>query len=389
MQKFEKTIFVTGGCGFIGSHLVRHLCTKYPQYQIVNIDKLTYAGNFENLKDVHTLPNHFFEKVDIRSRDGIERLFQRYAPNGIIHLAAETHVDRSISNPLEFAETNVMGTLNLLQRTKDYFRMPIDKEAFRFYHVSTDEVYGSLTMEDAAFKETTPYDPRSPYSASKAASDHFVRSYYHTFKIPILISNCSNNYGPNQFPEKLLPLVINNVKNNIEIPVYGDGKNVRDWLYVTEHAEAIDKIYHEGKDGETYNIGGNDEWTNIDLVKEVCKIMDKKLKRKKGTSEKLIKFVGDRKGHDFRYAIDCSKIIVELGWEPKTSINGADRPGPKGLEMTIDWYLENEEWLNSVTSGEYQKYYVNQYQGGIDMPDVKQPMTSLGNHFVTFENLRI
>ena len=347
-----KTILITGGAGFIGSHVVRLFVNKYPDTQIVNLDKLTYAGNLENLKDIQDKPNYKFEKGDIVDSNYINELFSRYQFDGVIHLAAESHVDRSITNPLEFIQTNVIGTFNLLHAFKN-----LCKENFNgklFYHISTDEVYGSLGPE-GFFLETTPYDPQSPYSSSKASSDHFVRAYGNTYGLPFMISNCSNNYGENQFPEKLIPLFINNIINKKSLPVYGDGMFTRDWLYVVDHARAIDDIFHNGKVGDTYNIGGFNEWTNIDLIKILCTIMDRKLGREKGSSEQLITYVKDRPGHDKRYAIDASKINKELGWEPSLQF-------AEGLEKTIDWYLNNQDWLDSVTSGEYQNYYQNQYQ---------------------------
>jgi len=348
----KKTLFITGGAGFIGSHVVRLFATKYPDYHIVNIDKLTYAGNLENLTDVKDLPNYTFEKVDIVDEKAVLALFEKYKPEGIIHLAAESHVDRSIANPMEFIMTNIVGTVNLLNAARHVWKDNL--EGKRFYHVSTDEVYGSLENDGSMFTEETPYDPRSPYSASKASSDHLVRAYFHTFYLPIVLSNCSNNYGPNHFPEKLLPLAINNIKNLKPIPIYGKGENVRDWLYVLDHARAIDVIYHNGRVGETYNIGGLNEWTNIDLIHKLCEIMDRKLNREPGTSAKLITFVQDRAGHDLRYAIDSSKLVNELGWKPSLQFE-------EGMEKTVDWYLENEEWLNNVTSGDYQKYYDAMY----------------------------
>jgi dTDP-glucose 4,6-dehydratase len=331
---------------------VRLFATKYPDYHIVNIDKLTYAGNLENLTDVKDLPNYTFEKVDIVDEKAVLALFEKYKPEGIIHLAAESHVDRSIANPMEFIMTNIVGTVNLLNAARHVWKDNL--EGKRFYHVSTDEVYGSLENDGSMFTEETPYDPRSPYSASKASSDHLVRAYFHTFYLPIVLSNCSNNYGPNHFPEKLLPLAINNIKNLKPIPIYGKGENVRDWLYVLDHARAIDVIYHNGRVGETYNIGGLNEWTNIDLIHKLCEIMDRKLNREPGTSAKLITFVQDRAGHDLRYAIDSSKLVNELGWKPSLQFE-------EGMEKTVDWYLENEEWLNRVTSGDYQKYYDAMY----------------------------
>ncbi len=347
----KKKILVTGGAGFIGSHVVRLLVNKYPDYLIVNMDKLTYAGNPENLIDIEKKPNYLFEKIDINDEKKVFELFEKYKFDGVIHLAAESHVDRSISNPNEFIYTNVIGTLNLLNASKLIWEDK--KEDKVFYHISTDEVYGSLG-DEGFFVETTAYDPRSPYSASKASSDHLVRSYYHTFNMPVKLSNCSNNYGSHQFPEKLIPLIINNICHKKELPVYGKGDNVRDWLWVEDHARAIDLIFHEGKIGETYNIGGYNEWKNIDLVHLICDILDEKLNRKDSSSRELIKFVKDRAGHDLRYAIDASKIKDELGWEPSVTFN-------EGLELTIDWYLNNKEWLDHVTSGTYLEYYSKQY----------------------------
>lgn len=347
-----KTILITGGAGFIGSHVVRLFVNKYPDTQIVNLDKLTYAGNLENLKDIQDKPNYKFEKGDIIDANYINNLFAKYQFDGVIHLAAESHVDRSISNPLEFIQTNVIGTFNLLNTAKNSW---IDNfNGKMFYHVSTDEVYGSLGSE-GFFLETTPYDPQSPYSSSKASSDHFVRAYGNTYGLPFMISNCSNNYGENQFPEKLIPLFINNIRKNKSLPVYGDGLFTRDWLYVVDHAKAIDMVFHNGKEGDTYNIGGFNEWTNINLIKLLCSIMDEKLGRQQGSSAQLITFVKDRPGHDKRYAIDATKIKSELGWEPSLQF-------AEGLEKTIDWYLNNQDWLDNVTSGEYQNYYQNQYQ---------------------------
>jgi len=346
-----KTLLITGGAGFIGSHVVRYFVNKYSDYTIVNLDKLTYAGNLANLKDIEDKPNYIFEKIGIVDKIAIDNLFSKYNFDGVIHLAAESHVDRSIANPMEFIMTNIVGTVNLLNAARNSWKDNF--EGKRFYHISTDEVYGTLG-EEGMFTEETPYDPRSPYSASKASSDHLVRAYHHTYKLPIVISNCSNNYGPYQFPEKLLPLSINNIKNNKPIPIYGKGENVRDWLYVVDHARAIDMIYHNGKNGETYNIGGNNEWKNIDLIHTLCKIMDRKLNREPGTSEKLITFVKDRAGHDLRYAIDSTKLQRELGWKPSLQFE-------EGMEITVDWYLANEDWLNEVTSGDYQKYYEKQY----------------------------
>ncbi|MGB4292615.1 MAG: dTDP-glucose 4,6-dehydratase [Bacteroidales bacterium] len=347
----KKTILVTGGAGFIGSHVVRRFVNKHPDYLIVNADKLTYAGNLENLADVEKSPNYIFEKTDIVDKKTVVDLFNKYQFDGVIHLAAESHVDRSIDSPDDFVMTNVVGTVNLLNAALASWNSHFAGKLF--YHVSTDEVYGTLGKK-GSFTEKTPYDPKSPYSASKASSDHFVRAYFNTYKLPIIISNCSNNYGPNQFPEKLIPLMINNIKNNKPLPVYGKGENIRDWLYVEDHAAAIDLIYHKGKIGETYNIGGNNEWKNIDLVRLLCKIMDRKLGRMEGYSEKLITFVKDRPGHDFRYSIDSSKLRNELGWQPSVSFE-------EGIEKTIDWYLENTRWLENVVSGEYEKYYEKMY----------------------------
>ncbi len=351
MMNFKHKILVTGGAGFIGSHVVRRLVNNYPEYLIVNLDALTYAGNLENLKDVEGLPNYLFIRGDITDAAAIEELFRDYQFDGIIHLAAESHVDRSIENPMSFIETNIVGTVHLLNAARKYWENQY--EGKRFYHVSTDEVYGSLG-ETGYFTEETPYDPRSPYSASKASSDHLVRAYGHTYGLPFVISNCSNNYGPNQFPEKLIPLIIHNIKHSKALPIYGDGKYTRDWLWVKDHAAAIDLIYHRGRLGETYNIGGNNEWKNIDLVEMLCDIMDELLGRPAGSSRKLITFVKDRPGHDRRYAIDASKLKRELDWEPTVKF-------PDGLRMTAEWYLANEEWLKNVTSGDYQKYYERQY----------------------------
>ncbi len=347
-----KTILITGGAGFIGSHVVDLFVEKYPNYQIVNLDALTYAGNLENLKHVAEKSNYIFEKEDITNVDAINRLFAKYQFDGVIHLAAESHVDRSILDPLSFVKTNVLGTVNLLHAAKESWKSSF--EGKRFYHISTDEVYGSLSCE-GKFKETTSYDPRSPYSASKASSDHFVRAFYHTFHLPIVVSNCSNNYGARQFPEKLIPLAINNIKYNKPIPIYGKGANVRDWLYVKDHASAIDLIFHQGSDGETYNIGGNNEWTNIDLIRLLCEIMDKKLGRSAGTSARLITFITDRAGHDLRYAIDSSKLQQELGWKPSLQF-------AEGLEKTVEWYLDNEVWMTNITTGAYQQYYEKLYK---------------------------
>lgn len=347
----KRTILITGGAGFIGSHVVRLFVTKYPDYQIVNLDALTYAGNLENLKDIADAPNYTFVKGDITDEKFIPELFGKYNFDGVIHLAAESHVDRSITDPFAFIRTNVFGTANLLNAAKEHWKGNMDGK--RFYHVSTDEVYGSLGKE-GFFTEETSYDPRSPYSASKASSDHFVCAYYHTYGLPVVLSNCSNNYGANHFPEKLIPLSINNIKNKRPIPIYGKGENVRDWLFVNDHARAIDTIFHSGETGETYNIGGNNEWTNIDLINKLCEIMDRKLNREPGESASLITFVKDRAGHDLRYAIDSSKLQRELGWSPSLQFE-------EGLEKTVDWYLDNQEWLDNIINGDYQKYYEKQY----------------------------
>lgn len=344
-------ILITGGAGFIGSHVVRRLVKNYPQYRIFNLDKLTYAGNLENLKDIEKLPNYTFIKGDIVDEYFVYDLFNNEKFDGVIHLAAESHVDRSIEDPLAFVRTNVLGTVNLLNAAKSCWKNNFDQKLF--YHISTDEVYGSLGHE-GLFTETTSYDPNSPYSASKASSDHFVRAYGETYGLPFVISNCSNNYGPYHFPEKLIPLFINNIIEEKALPVYGDGKYTRDWLFVEDHAAAIDLVFHRGKNHETYNIGGFNEWQNIDLVKLLCNVMDKKLKREPGTSEKLISYVKDRPGHDLRYAIDASKINKELGWKPSVTFE-------EGLEKTVDWYLSNTEWLNHVTSGDYKEYYKKMY----------------------------
>ncbi|MGE0562673.1 MAG: dTDP-glucose 4,6-dehydratase [Flavobacteriales bacterium] len=349
-MSLQKIILITGGAGFIGSHLVRLMVNKYPNYRIVNLDKLTYAGNLANLTDVENASNYEFVKGDIVDADFIHSLFKQFQFDAVIHLAAESHVDRSIASPMDFIMTNIVGTANLLNAAKANWT---DLSSKLFYHVSTDEVYGSLG-EIGMFEETTPYDPRSPYSASKASSDHLVRAYHHTYKLPVVISNCSNNYGSHQFPEKLIPLFIHNIKNNKSLPVYGKGENVRDWLWVEDHARAIDVIFHKGKVGETYNIGGHNEWKNIDLIKVICKVMDNQLGRPEGTSEKLITYVTDRSGHDLRYAIDATKLKNELGWTPSLQFE-------EGIEKTIQWYLANEEWLNNVTSGAYQNYYEKQY----------------------------
>ncbi len=347
-----KKILITGGAGFIGSHVIRLFVNKYPDCSIYNLDALTYAGNLENLKDIEKRSNYNFIKGNITDASFIMDIFEKFKFDGVIHLAAESHVDRSIANPLEFVITNVVGTVNLLNAAR--WQWKDDFSAKLFYHVSTDEVYGSLG-DDGFFTEKTAYDPRSPYSASKASSDHFVRAYHHTYKLPVVLSNCSNNYGPNQFPEKLIPLCINNIINKKPLPVYGKGENIRDWLYVVDHARAIDEIFHKGKTGETYNIGGHNEWTNIDLIRVLCAIMDNKLGREFGTSEKLITYVTDRAGHDLRYAIDATKIKEELNWMPSLQFE-------EGLDKTVDWYLNNSEWLKNVTSGDYQNYYNNQYK---------------------------
>ncbi|MBR1991258.1 MAG: dTDP-glucose 4,6-dehydratase [Bacteroidales bacterium] len=346
-----KKILITGGAGFIGSHVVRLFVNKYPDYQIFNLDKLTYAGNLENLSDIDQKPNYHFVKGDIVDAGFINQLFEKERFDGVIHLAAESHVDRSITNPMEFIFTNVVGTVNLLNAAKNLWKE--NYEGKRFYHISTDEVYGALG-ETGSFKETTPYSPHSPYSASKASSDHFVRAYHDTYGLPSVISNCSNNYGPNQFPEKLIPLFINNIKHNKSLPVYGKGINVRDWLYVVDHARAIDLIFHKGQTGSTYNIGGNNEWRNIDLIKKLIEILDHKLGRPEGTSLSLITYVTDRAGHDLRYAIDATKLHTELGWQPTIQFD-------EGFDATVDWYLANEKWLDNVTSGSYQEYYRKMY----------------------------
>ncbi|MGY6558337.1 MAG: dTDP-glucose 4,6-dehydratase [Nitritalea sp.] len=348
----EKAILITGGAGFIGSHVVQLFVEKYPQYRIVNLDCLTYAGNLENLKAVEDAANYFFEKVDILDVPALEEVFQRHGITDVIHLAAESHVDRSITDPLAFVRTNVIGTVNLLNVAKAFWAEALAEHLF--YHVSTDEVYGSL-HDGGFFTETTPYDPQSPYSASKASSDHFVRAYANTYKMRTVISNCSNNYGPNQFPEKLIPLCIHNIKKGKPLPIYGKGENVRDWLYVVDHARAIDVVFHQGVPGETYNIGGFNEWQNIAIVRLLCQKMDEKLGQAAGTSEQLITFVKDRAGHDLRYAIDATKIQRELGWEPSLQFE-------EGISLTIDWYLANEDWLARVTSGAYQAYYEAHYK---------------------------
>jgi dTDP-glucose 4,6-dehydratase len=352
-MNINKTILVTGGAGFIGSHVVRIFVNNHPDYLIINADKLTYAGNLENLKDIEAKENYVFVKTDIVNKQIVLDLFRNYNFDGVIHLAAESHVDRSITSPDEFVQTNIVGTVNLLNAALNNWQSEFKNRLF--YHISTDEVFGSLGSE-GMFTEKTPYDPKSPYSASKASSDHMVRAYAHTFGIPVIISNCSNNYGPNQFPEKLIPLAINNIRNNKPVPVYGKGENVRDWLYVEDHAMAIDLIFHKGKPGETYNIGGNNEWKNIDLILLLCRIIDKKLGRPLGSSEKLITFVKDRPGHDLRYSIDSTKLQRELGWKPIPDFEA-------GLEKTVDWYLSNFSWLENVISGDYEKYYDSMYSG--------------------------
>lgn len=357
----DQTIVITGGAGFIGSHVVRLFVTKYPAYKIINLDALTYAGNLENLKDIEDSPNYIFEKVNLLDAAELERVFATYNPDGVIHLAAESHVDRSILSPLDFVYTNVVGTVNLLNAAKKQWTTSVNVQQStdnsykgkRFYHVSTDEVYGALG-DTGFFTETTPYSPNSPYSASKASSDHFVRAYGETYYLPVVVTNCSNNYGPYHFPEKLIPLFINNIIHKKPLPVYGDGLYTRDWLFVKDHAVAIDLVYHKGKTGDTYNIGGFNEWKNIDLVKLLCRLMDEKLGRQPGESEGLITYVKDRPGHDRRYAIDATKINKELGWKPSVTFE-------EGLAQTIDWYLDNEEWLKHVTSGAYQHYYEEQY----------------------------
>lgn len=347
-----KKLLITGGAGFIGSHVVRLMVNKYPDTQVFNLDNLTYAGNLANLTDIENKSNYQFLKIDILDQEKIDRLFESYDFDAVLHLAAESHVDRSITHPLEFIHTNILGTVNLLNAARKYWQKPY--EGKRFFHISTDEVYGSLGSE-GLFTESTAYDPRSPYSASKASSDHFVRAYHHTYGLPVVISNCSNNYGPNQFPEKLIPLFINNIIHMKPLPVYGKGENVRDWLYVEDHAQAIDLILRKGKNGETYNIGGHNEWKNLDLIRVLCNILDKKLEREPGRSESLITYVKDRAGHDLRYAIDAGKLQRELGWKPSLQFE-------EGLEKTVDWYLNNKTWLEQVTSGAYQNYYQQQYE---------------------------
>lgn len=357
ITNFKRNIIITGGTGFIGSHVVRLFVNKYPEYHIINLDKLTYAGNLANLKDIENQPNYTFVKADICDFEKISELMKLYHVDGIIHLAAESHVDRSIKDPFTFARTNVMGTLSLLQAAKEYWEsLPEGYQNKRFYHISTDEVYGALNFDNTLFTETTKYDPHSPYSASKASSDHFVRAFHDTYGMPTIVTNCSNNYGPYQFPEKLIPLFINNIRHHKPLPVYGKGENVRDWLYVVDHARAIDLIFHKGKTAETYNIGGFNEWKNIDIIKVIIKTVDRLLGNPEGYSLSLITYVTDRKGHDLRYAIDSTKLKSELGWEPSLQFE-------EGIEKTVRWYLDNQAWMDNVTSGDYQKYYEEMYKG--------------------------
>ncbi len=350
-MEYTKNILITGGAGFIGSHLVRRMVNNYPSYRIVNFDKLTYAGNLKNLTDIENAPNYVFVKGDVVNQNDVKKAFDEYNITDVIHLAAESHVDRSIEGPMDFVMTNVVGTVNLLQNAKEAWD---DFDGHVFHHVSTDEVYGSLGAE-GLFEETTAYDPRSPYSASKASSDHFVRAFYHTYGLPVKMSNCSNNYGSHHFPEKLIPLMINNIVHKKPLPIYGKGDNIRDWLWVNDHASAIDAIFHKGRVGESYNVGGLNEWTNIDLVKYLCKLMDQKLGRNEGESAELITFVKDRAGHDMRYAIDASKLESEIGWKPSVTFE-------EGLDKTVDWYLENQDWIDNITSGSYREYYEKMYQ---------------------------